>query len=51
VKLRKQWPEFVAYRESERAKEMSKKNEENAKKKQYHHVLGPGGYNTTVLKW
>jgi hypothetical protein len=29
-KLRAQWPEFVAYKESERAKEMSLKNKANA---------------------
>jgi hypothetical protein len=42
--------QIFGIRELERAKEMSKKNEENANKKQYHHVLGPGGFNTIVLK-
>jgi hypothetical protein len=50
-KLRAQWPEFVAYKESERAKEISLKNKENAQKKTYNHVLGPGDYNTAVPKW
>jgi hypothetical protein len=50
-KLRAQWPEFVEYKESERAKEISRKNNANAQKKTYHHVLGPVGYNTTVPKW
>jgi hypothetical protein len=50
-KLREQWPEFVAFKDSERAKEMSLKNKENAQKKTDHHGLGPGGYNTAVPKW
>jgi len=50
-KLKDQWPEFVAYKESEKAKERSEKNKENAKKKQYHHVMGPGGYKGAVPKW
>jgi hypothetical protein len=29
-KLREQWPEFVAYKDSERANEMSLKNKANA---------------------
>jgi hypothetical protein len=45
------WPEFVAYKESETAKERSKKNKVNAKKKKYHHKLGPGGYKLSVPKW
>ena len=36
-KLREQWPEFVAYKESSVAKERSIKNKENAQKKKYHH--------------
>jgi hypothetical protein len=39
-KLRAQWPEFMAYKESERAKEISIKNKENAKKKTYHLCFG-----------
>ena len=50
-KLREQWPEFVAYKESEKAKERSEKSKENAKKKQYHHVMGPGGYKNARPKW
>jgi hypothetical protein len=50
-KLREEWPKFVAYKKSERAKEMSIKNKANAQKKTHHHVLGPGGYNTAVPKW
>ena len=50
-KLRQQWPEFVAFKASERAKEMSEKNKKNAEKKEHHHVLGPGGYVRAVPKW
>jgi hypothetical protein len=49
--VRAQWPEFVAYKKSERAMEMSIKNKANAQKKTHHHVLGPGGYLTIVPKW
>jgi hypothetical protein len=50
-KLREQWPEFVAFKDSKRAKEMSLKNKANAEKKTYHHVLGSGRYRTAVPKW
>jgi hypothetical protein len=50
-KLRQQWPEFVAFKASERAKEMSEKNKANAEKKAHHHILGPGGYKSAVPKW
>jgi hypothetical protein len=50
-KLRQQWPEFVAFKASERAKEMSEKNKANAEKKEHHHILGPGGYKSAVPKW
>jgi hypothetical protein len=41
-KLRQQWPEFVAFKVSRRANEMSKKNKANAEKKEHQHILGPG---------
>jgi hypothetical protein len=50
-KLREQWPEFVELKASERAKEMSMKNNANADKNEHHHVLGPGGYKSAVPKW
>jgi hypothetical protein len=50
-KLRAQWAEFVAYKELERAKEMSLKNKANSQKKTYPHLLGSGGYNTAMPKW
>jgi hypothetical protein len=49
--LREQWPEFVVYKNSERAKEMRLKNKANSQKKTNHHVLGPGGYSSAVPKW
>ena len=51
VKLKHQWAEFVAYKESEAAKQKSEKNKENASKKKHHHVMGPGGYKRAVHKW
>jgi hypothetical protein len=50
-KSREQWPEFVAFKDSERAKEMSVKNKANAEKKKHHHVLGLGSYKSAVPKW
>ena len=51
VKLKHQWAEFVAYKESEAAKKKSEKNKKNASNKKHHHVLGPGGYKGAVHKW
>jgi hypothetical protein len=45
------WEEFLQYKESEEAKEKSKKNKTNADKKKYHHTLGPGGYKAAMPKW
>jgi hypothetical protein len=42
---------FQEYKESEDAKALSEKNKKNADKKKYHHTLGPGGYETAILKW
>jgi hypothetical protein len=50
-KLRAVWPEFVAQKESEHAKAISKINKENAQKKEYHHIMGPGKYRTSLPKW
>ena len=50
-KLRDLWPAFKAYRTSSRFKSRSAKNVENAKKKQYFHKLGSGGYKTAIPKW
>jgi hypothetical protein len=41
----------VAFKASERAKEMSLKNKANAEEKEHHHVLGPDGYKSAVPKW
>jgi len=45
------WDAFKAYKESSEAVERSEKNKLNAAKKEYHHVLGPGGYKTAAPKW
>ena len=50
-KLREQWPEFGAYKESSIAEERSKINKKNAKKKKYHHQIGTCGYKSVVPKW
>ena len=48
---RPHWKAFLEYKESERAKERSKKNTENAAKKIYHHKMGAGGYISAEPKW
>jgi len=50
-KMKDQWEEFKAYRESRRAQERSEINKKNAAKKKYHHIMGPGGYRNAVPKW
>ena len=48
AKIRDYWEEFKEYKLSEAAKQRSEKNKENAKKKKYHHTMGPGLFTT---KW
>jgi hypothetical protein len=49
--LRDQWPEFVRYKTSEEVDEQVRRNQENARKKAYHHKMGSGGYRTAIPKW
>ena len=51
AKLRHQWEDFVEYKTSEKAKERSRINTENAAKKLYHHNMGPAGYAGCMPKW
>ena len=48
---RPHWKAFLEYKGSEKAKERSKKNKENAAKKKYHHKMGAGGYRSAEPKW
>ena len=48
---RPHWKAFQEYKGSEKAKERSKKNKENAAKKKYHHTMGAGGYISAEPKW
>ena len=50
-RLKDDWPEFVRQKKSEHFKEISRKNKENAAKKEYNHIMGPGGYHLWVPKW
>jgi hypothetical protein len=50
-KQRTHWDDFVKFKESEKFKERSRKNKENAEKKKWHHRLGPSGYQVTLPKW
>ena len=42
-KIRDHWPAFVAYKTSEKSKNMSAANKKNAAKKKLHHRTGSGG--------
>ena len=50
-KIKDEWPEFKAYKQSEAAKAMSERNKKNADKKIYHHNMGSGGYLTALPKF
>jgi hypothetical protein len=43
-KIRDHWDAFVAYKNSEKSKNMSAQNKINAAKKMHHHRTGSGGY-------
>ncbi|KAK1630516.1 hypothetical protein QYE76_004831 [Lolium multiflorum] len=45
------WEEFVRYKESEEAVNLSTKNKKNASEKKYHHHTGRGGYGGAMPKW
>ncbi|KAK1644144.1 hypothetical protein QYE76_061949 [Lolium multiflorum] len=45
------WEEFVEYKESEEAVNLSKKNKKNASEKKYHNHTGRGGYGVAMPKW
>jgi hypothetical protein len=45
------WEEFVRYKESEEAVNLSAKNKKNASEKKYHHHTGRGGYQVAMPKW
>jgi hypothetical protein len=49
--LRDHWDTFVEYKESELGKLRSTKNNINAAKKKYHHMMGPSGYKIAEPKW
>src|SRR3954469_3747808 len=50
-KLREQWPDFVQYKQSDKAKAKSAQNALNAANKKYHHKMGTGGYKSAIPKW
>jgi hypothetical protein len=51
AKLKDHWPAFVAYKKSEKGKQWSLANKQNAAKKLYHHVTGSGGYKVARPTW
>ena len=50
-KIKDHWDVFVEYKTSDEAKKRSKINKQNAAKKEYHHVMGSGGYKVARPKW
>src|SRR3954466_11963525 len=50
-KLREQWPDFVQYKQSDKAKPKSAKNALHAAQKKYHHKMGTCGYKSAVPRW
>lgn len=51
VKLRPFWDEFVQFKTSEEGEARVRRNQQNARQKQYHHHLGSGGYRSAIPKW
>ena len=49
--MRDHWPAFVAYKKSEKAKQRSLTNKQNAAKKTLHHRTGSGGYYKARPLW
>ena len=50
-KLKYHWGVFVKYKTSDESKKRSKTNKQNAAKKEYHHVMGSGGYKVARPTW
>jgi murein endopeptidase len=50
-KLRPYWNDFVEYKTSAEGEARVRRNQENARKKVYHHDMGLGGYKTTIPMW
>ena len=50
-KIKDYWEEFVAYKKSKEALQISAQNAANAALKMYHHTMGPGGYAHNIPKW
>ena len=51
AKQRPYWEEYVEYKTSQEALELSRKNQVNSRKKEYHHNMGSGGYASSIPKW
>lgn len=50
-KLAPYWEDFVSYQTSEEMMQVRMRNQNNFKKKQYHHTMGSGGYRSYTNKW
>ena len=50
-KIRDHWPAFVACKKSDKGKQRSLTNKQNAAKKKYHHTTGSGGYSKARPLW
>jgi hypothetical protein len=45
------WDAFVQYKLSEDSEERTRRNKENASKKQHFHHFGQGGHSAVIPKW
>ena len=50
-KQRPYWNDFIEYKTSAEGEAWVRRNQENARKKVYHHDMGSGGYDTAIPKW
>ena len=51
AKLRPYWTEFVQYKTSEEGEQRMHRNQLNARRKEYYHHMGSGGYKSAIPKW
>jgi hypothetical protein len=51
AKLRPYWNDFIQYKTSEVGEQRVRRNQQNARQKEYHHNMGSSGYTSAIPKW
>jgi hypothetical protein len=51
AKLRPYCNDFVQYKTSKEGEQRVRRNQQNARQKEYHHNMGSGGYARVISKW